>query len=625
MSEPDRQAVRQVRVRHEGGGDGGVVLELIIDNPPVNALSHAVRVGLAAGIAAAGRDASVAAVVIRADGENGGRTFPAGADITEFGKPALAPLLPDLCNLVEACAKPVVAAVQGTALGGGLELAMAAHYRVARADAKLGLPEVGLGILPGAGGTQRMPRLIGAEQALRLMLGGRPVGAAEALALGLLDRVVEDGLETAALAMARAAMGRTPVPTRERRDGMRDGMAYQAAVAAARLHQRGARLPAPARIVDCVEAAQLLPFDQGLAYERRAFTDLVATPEAAGLRHAFFAERAAARMPEAGAAPRALREIGVAGAGGADVVPTLLQAGYAVTLAEADRPALVAALEAIAARQAEAVQAGRLSPEARDADWARLQPGAGAGALAEADLVLIADAAALSGVAQAARPGAVLVLLDPDAGAMRGAGAWEADLLGLLLPAQGGRLAEVVVGPGIAADAVVTVLALLRKIGRVAVRTTDPGGIGAPVMAAGRAAAAHLAGAGYGAAEVAAALAGFGLAGPVAAGLQPQRDTGENAGAIIARVLAAMANEGARLVGQGVALRPSDVDLALILGQGFPRWEGGPMHWADQQGLLLLRHDLWAWAGEAPELWSVAPLIDELISTGRHFGDLNAR
>ncbi|HEX9859001.1 MAG TPA: enoyl-CoA hydratase-related protein, partial [Paracoccaceae bacterium] len=406
MSEPDRQAVRQVRVGPESGRAGGVVLELIIDNPPVNALSHAVRVGLAAGIAAAGADASVMAVVIRAEG----RTFPAGADISEFGKPALAPLLPDLCNLVEACAKPVVAAVHGTALGGGLELALAAHFRLARADARLGLPEVGLGILPGAGGTQRMPRLIGAEQALRLMLGGRPIGAAEALALGLLDRVVEDGLEAAALAMARAAMGQVPVPTRERRDGMRDGVAYQAAVAAARLHQHGARLPAPERIVDCVEAAQLLPFDQGLAYERRAFTDLVATPEAAGLRHAFFAERAAARMPEAGAAPRALREIGVAGSGGADLTLTLLQAGFAVTLAEADRPALVAALEAIAARQEEAVQAGRRSPGARDADWARLQPAAGAGALAEADLVLIADAASLAGVVQAARPGAVLVL-----------------------------------------------------------------------------------------------------------------------------------------------------------------------------------------------------------------------
>ncbi|MGB8815193.1 MAG: enoyl-CoA hydratase-related protein, partial [Paracoccaceae bacterium] len=362
MDQPEHQAVRQAR--------DGAVLQLIIDQPPVNALGYAVRAGLAAGIAAAEADSAVAAVVIRA----AGRTFPAGADIAEFGRPARAPLLPDLCNLIEACSKPVVAAVHGTALGGGLELALAAHYRVALADASVGLPEVGLGILPGAGGTQRVPRLIGAEQALRLMLTGRPIGAAEALALGLLDRVVEAGLPEAALAAAQVLIGRVPVPTRDRREGMRDPVAYQTAVAAARLAQRGQRLPGPMRIVDCVEAAQLLPFDQGLGFERSAFLDLVATPEAAGLRHAFFAERAVARIPEASATPRVVRNVGVIGGVGAEVILPLLQAGYGVTVVQDTRAKLVAVLEAVAAMLQEAVAAGRLAAAVRDADWARLVP-----------------------------------------------------------------------------------------------------------------------------------------------------------------------------------------------------------------------------------------------------------
>jgi len=277
MAAADQHVVRQVR--------HGAVLELVIDAPPVNALGHAVRAALAGAIAQAEADGTVKAVVIRA----AGRTFPAGADIAEFGQPPRAPLLPDLCNQIEACTKPVIAAIHGTALGGGLELALAAQVRVARADARLGLPEVLLGILPGAGGTQRVPRLIGAEQALRLMLTGRPIAAAEALALGLVDLVVEDGLEAAALSMAEAVIGTSLLPTCARNEGMRDAPAYQAAVVAARVAQHASRLPAPMRIVECVEAAQLLPFDQGLAFERAAFQDLVASPEAQGLRHAFFA------------------------------------------------------------------------------------------------------------------------------------------------------------------------------------------------------------------------------------------------------------------------------------------------------------------------------------------------
>lgn len=590
------------------------MLELIIDHPPVNALSHAVRIGLVAGIERAAIDPSIAAVVIRALG----RSFSAGDDLAEFGTPPLAPLLSEVCNRIEACPKWVVAGLHGSVLGGGLALALAAHLRLSVAEARLGFPEVGLGLLPGAGGTQRVARLIGAEAALALMLSGRAIPAAEALAIGLLDRVVAQDCAAAALAMAQAAaLAGAPIPTRVRRDGMRDPVAYQAAVRAARAKVRDHRLLAPGRIIDCVEAAQLLPFDQGLDFEAAALGELAASPAAAALRHVFFAERGLARMPEAQVASHAVQRLGVMGAeADPGLVLLLLQAGYPVVLVDADRAALVAALEQIAAHQEQAVQAGSLSPTTRDADWARLTPALEMAALAEADLVLTAEASALAGLAAAVRPGAVLVLCGPGEAAL---GPRAADVLGLRLT-PGGRLAEVVVWPATAPDAVATMLALLHRLGLGALRVQGPGGVGARLLAAGRAAAAHLAAGGQ---DVAAALAGFGWPQLVpeptgAAALSP-----EAAQAIVTPVLAALANEGARLVGQGVVQRPSDIDAALILGHGFPRSVGGPMHWADQRGLLILRHDLHRWAVEAPEIWGVAPLIDDLISIGRGFDVLN--
>ncbi|HSF65185.1 MAG TPA: enoyl-CoA hydratase-related protein, partial [Paracoccaceae bacterium] len=235
----------------QDGGDSGPVrrerigstLVLLIDNPPVNALGHGVRAGLWAGIAVAEADPEVRSVVIAAEG----RTFPAGADIAEFGQPPRAPVLPDLCTRIESCTKPVVAAIQGTALGGGLELAMAAHHRVAAPAARLGLPEVTLGLLPGGGGTQRLPRLVGAEAALRLMLTGAPVTATEAVALGLVDRLADGDLIDTALALAEGAL---PRPTRDRDAPLRDPSGWTAAVTAARKGLRASRLPAPARICD---------------------------------------------------------------------------------------------------------------------------------------------------------------------------------------------------------------------------------------------------------------------------------------------------------------------------------------------------------------------------------------
>jgi 3-hydroxyacyl-CoA dehydrogenase len=694
------QAVRSERA--------GEVAILVIDNPPVNALGQAVRAGLVAALDAAVADPAVRAIVIRAEG----RTFPAGADITEFGRPPVAPLLPEVCNRIEACTLPVIAALHGTALGGGLEIALAAHYRIALATTRLGLPEVTLGILPGAGGTQRTPRLIGAAKTLEMAISGKPVTAAEARASGLVDAVVEDDLPGAAVALALLILeeGRGPRPTRDRRDGMADPAAYEAAVAAARKRHAGDRLPGPRRIVDCVEAALLLPFDQGLRFERSAFEDLAATPEAAGLRHAFFAERHAARMPEAAAKARPIDHVGVVGGGlmGAGIAYAALTAGLTVTLLDRDREALAAGLGRIARLQERAVATGRMTEAARAADWARLTGAIEMADLAGCDLAIEAvfedfdvKADVLRGLDAVLRPGAVLATntsyLDVDAlAAVTGR---PADVLGLhfFSPAHVMRLLEIVVGRATAPEVVATGLALGKRLKKVSVRAgVCDGFIGNRILTAYRQAAEFAVEDGAEPAEVDAAMRGFGFpVGPFQvsdmAGLQiswarrkrlaPTRNPahryvavadrlceagrfGQSAGrgwydypegaregqpspevaAVIAderarkgiaarsftpealreRCLAAMANEGARILSEGIALRPSDIDAVLLFGYGFPRWEGGPMHWADRYGLLALRTLLRDLVPEAPEFWAPAPNLDAMIKNGRRFADLNA-
>lgn len=607
MDDTGAKTAGRPAVRHEAVGP---VLVLVIDAPPVNALGHAVRAGLAAGMRAALDDPAVRSVVICAEG----RTFPAGADIAEFGQPPQPPALSEVLDLIEGSPKPVVAALHGSALGGGLELALAAHARVALADARLGLPEVNLGILPGAGGTQRLPRLIGAEQALRLMLTGRPVPAAEALALGILDQVVDSGLIEAALALAGAMPG--PRPTRDRRDGIRDGRAYVAAVAQGRVQVAGSVLPAPPRIVDCVEAALLLPFEQGLAFERAAFSDLVMSPEAVALRAAFFADRRAARMPGAEARARPVRAPLILGTGpqGADLARALLAAGYRVTLAGADQPALVAGLEAVAEAQEQAVAEGRLTPAARDADWARLMP-----ALADdppvdgapADFLVLADGHAASGadlpaLARAREAAAPVVTL----GRYGRSGAQGVGLT--LYP--GRRLAEVLVGEATAPEAIATVLSVLKRLDRVAVQARGRG-IVAPVVAALAAASRHMAGR-LGPGPVAAALRQWQLS---VDGVAGEGD----AAAAADRLLAAMANAGFRLLGEGAALRPSDIDCAMVQGLGWPRHIAGPMGWAEARGLIVLRAELARWGAEAPEIWSPAPLVDQLVQGDIRLSALN--
>ena len=299
-----------------------------IDNPPVNALSHAVRAGIVSALdEAVGAGANAA--VLHCEG----RTFVAGADIREFGKPPQSPWLPQVIARLEAFEGPVVAALHGTALGGGLELALGCHYRIAVPSARVGFPEVHLGLIPGAGGTQRTPRLIGAERALDMMISGKPVNAAVAAQAGIVDRLVENGdLLDAAIAYARELVS-LGEPPRRIRDisvepvGAKFFSEYRQRIA------RGTRgLMSPERIVRCVEAAIEMPIDEALAQERAYFSECMASPQSGALRHLFFAERQAAKPPPDVSVTNAggkIARVAVIGAGtmGAGIAYSCLGAG----------------------------------------------------------------------------------------------------------------------------------------------------------------------------------------------------------------------------------------------------------------------------------------------------------
>lgn len=262
---------------------------VLIDHPPMNLIDRSVREGLAAAFESISGQSDLKAVVLAGEG----RGFPSGADIREYAKPIAGPTASEVATLIENCPLPVVAALHGSALGVGLEIALAAHYRLASAEARLGFPDATLGLVPGAGGTQRLPRITGAEAALNLLLGARPVGALAARDLGLVDAIVTGDLLSGAINFAEevAGDGSGVRPTSERREGFADPVAYQAAVEARRAAMSASRLLAPRRIVDCVEAAMLLPFEAGLAFEATAFQDCLSGDQSAALRHVFYAER----------------------------------------------------------------------------------------------------------------------------------------------------------------------------------------------------------------------------------------------------------------------------------------------------------------------------------------------
>jgi 3-hydroxyacyl-CoA dehydrogenase len=451
-------------------------------NPPVNGLSHAVRAGISAALERAQADPSLRAIVLTgADG-----LFSAGADIREFGTPASTadPTLRRLIDLVETSAKPVIAAIAGTCLGGGLELALAAHYRVASADAKLGLPEVKLGLLPGAGGTQRLPRLVGVERAIDMIVSGEPVPATGLANTALLDQVVDGDPLSRAVELAASAEVATRPPPRTRDIPLNQpSLAALCQAARARLITVRPPLPAPLRAVDAIEAAGKA-FDEGLAVERRAFLELMETPESKALRHAFFAERAAGKVDgiTSSTPVRPLDQAAVIGAGtmGAGIAVALLDAGIPLWLVEADQAALDRGLARISGIYDGQVKKGKLTVSERDRRLTLLRPTLSYDAIRQADLVIEAVFESMEvkrGVFMALdrvmKPEAMLATntstLDVDT--IAGFTRRPADVLGLhfFSPANVMRLLEVVRGRATASQVLATALRLGKALRKVAV------------------------------------------------------------------------------------------------------------------------------------------------------------
>jgi 3-hydroxyacyl-CoA dehydrogenase len=653
----------------------------VIDHPPVNALSHVVRAGLWAALDAVEADPALRGLVIRAEG----RTWPPGADIREFDAPPKPPILGELCDRIDGFAKPVVVILHGTVLGGGLELALAARARLARPGTTFGLPEVTLGLCPGAGGTRRLPALIGAKAALGLMLTGLPVAVGAAEGMGLIDAVVEDDAEAVAAELVRTLAAEGPRPPQARHA---DAAAWMAAVAEARAGLREARLPAPARIIGCVEAALLLPPEAAGRFERAAFTDLAATPQSRALRHAFFAERRAGRADApAAAGAKPPERVALLGAGDevARIAAALAAAGAGVTLIP---PVPEDGLAGHVAEAGAALEAsGRLPP----GGWARLSgriavtgvPGAVAGC--DAALALDAEAAALAALLPA--PGPIVIRDLAEAEGFRAAVPELAGrtfgLAPLPTPASG-RVAELTAPPVADPAALGAAIAFVRRMDRTAVVTRAPAG--PALIAAFWAAADRAVGDGASPYQVDRALTGWGFArgpfairdrlgldrapppqGPVTEALwlalmesgrigavtgagfylHPQGGAAAEDPALAAMLdaarvragqvpraveddeialttLAALAVAGARLVERGAVARPSDIDVLAMGALGFPRWRGGPMQATDEAGVLSMRNLLRDLARDGGEFWVPGTIWDDLIRNGQRFADLNA-
>jgi 3-hydroxyacyl-CoA dehydrogenase len=365
---------------------------LTVDNPPVNALSHGVRLGLRDGLRAAAADPALNAIVIVC----AGRTFIAGADITEFGKPPKEPGLHEVLDLIEASPKPVVAAVHGTALGGGLEVTLACHYRVGVKSARFGLPEVKLGLLPGAGGTQRLPRVVGVDKALQMIVSGDPISADEALRHGLIDEIVDGDLTAAGVAFATKVVAEKR-PLRKIRD-VEDKIAavrgkpevfaeFRKSVAR---QTRGFR--APENCIKAVEAAVNLPFDQGLKRERELFQELMASPESAAQRYFFFAEREAAKIPDvpADTPTRTINKAAVLGAGtmGGGIAMNFANAGIPVTVVEVSREALDRGLGVVRKNYEATASRGRITKDDVEKRMGLIKGSTDFNDVADADIVV---------------------------------------------------------------------------------------------------------------------------------------------------------------------------------------------------------------------------------------------
>lgn len=676
-----------------------------VNSPPVNALSAAVRGGILECIKAAIADPAIKGIVLTC----GGRTFIAGADITEFGKPPKAPALNEVLAEMEGSPKPIVAAIHGTALGGGLEVALACHFRVAVKEAKLGLPEVKLGLLPGAGGTQRLPRAVGPELAVKMIVGGDPIGAAEALKNGLIEEIVEGPTLGAELFVRKLLAEKRPL-RRLRDDDSKiaaakaDRSIFTNAVAAMTKKSRG--LEAPFAAADAVGYAIDLPFDEGLKKEREGFLKLVASDQSKAQRYAFFAEREAAKVagvPE-GTKPRPVNRVAILGAGtmGGGIAMSFANAGVPVTLIETGEEQLKRGL-GIMQRNWEATAArGGIPVDAPAKRMALINGVVGIENVGDADLVIEAVFETMAvkkevfgKLDQYVKPGAVLASntsylnIDEIAKATKR----PQDVLGMhfFSPANVMKLCEIVRADKTAPDALVTAVTIARKIAKVpAVVGVCDGFVGNRMLAQRGKQSEKLLFEGALPQQVDAVVTKFGMPmGPFAmgdlAGLdigwRSRKDRGikseiadalceagrfgqktgkgyykYEAGSrsalpdpeveklidetllrlgrkkrvvsddeILERMMYPMINEGAKILEEGIAARPSDIDVVWLYGYGWPIYRGGPMFWADTVGLKHIADRLSFYAKETndPSL-EPAPLLKKLAAEGKTFASLAA-
>jgi len=674
-------------------GEIGVVT---VDNPPVNALKHEVRTGLAEALRQTRDDAAIKALVVAC----AGRTFFAGADITEFGKPPQPPGLGDVIAAIEAMPKPVVAALDGTALGGGFELALACHFRVAASGAHVGLPEIKLGLLPGAGGTQRLPRLIGPEKALKMIVTGDPIEAREAVADGVIDEIVDGDLTAGAIAFARRAVAESrPLRlVRDREDKLvAEGFADAAEVLTRRLRGR----EAPAACVEAVRNAIVLPFDEGLKREGELFRRLVAGDQSKAQRHIFFAEREAARLPgiPEGTKARQITTAAVIGAGtmGGGIAMCFANAGIPVTIVETGRDLLQKGLDRVVANYRATVARGGLGPDEMARRMTLINGVTELDAVGAADVAIEAvfeemdlKKQVFADLDRIAKSGAVLATntstLDVDEIAR--ATKRPQDVLGthFFSPANVMRLLEIVRGAATTPDALATAVALGRRLGKVPVTVgVCYGFVGNRMLARRSVEAERLLLEGALPQEVDAAVTGFGFPmGPFAmadmagldVGWRIRKGRGErneiedalceaghfgqktgkgyfryDAGSriplsdpevertiidasaklgitrrtltqeeIVERMIFPMINEGARILEEGIATRPGDIDVIWVYGYGWPVWRGGPMYYADRIGLAHIRDRLTLYAERsADDSLRPATRLSRLAAEGRGF------
>lgn len=678
------------------------VMVLTIDDPPVNALSQRLRAALLEAIDGALADADARAVVIH----GAGRHFVGGADIAEFDAAPPAPLLNEVLLRIEACDKPVVAAIHGAALGGGLELALACHYRLATGDASFGFPEIRLGLLPGSGGTQRLPRLVGVLESLRWMLTGEALAASAALQLGVVDRIAAgtDWLaEAVAYAHELATAGAAP---RRLRDIAVPGSAPDAAEMAEVRAVAVRKFPgtlSPDAIIECVTASTTMPFGDALQLARRRFEECRQSIASRALRHLFFAERGG--MPAEG--DPSVQHVGVLGAGtmGSGIAISLASAGYDVTLVDTRAPALAAGLERIRDTLMTSVRKGRMDLAVAHAALGRVQGRDSLESLAPVDFVIEAVFESLAVkqevfavLGRICRRDAVLAsntsTLDIDA--IASASRRPRDVVGMhfFSPANIMRLVEIVRGRETAPTVVAATRRVSRRMGKLGVVVGNCFGfVGNRMLYAYGRESQLLLLEGASPTQIDAVMEKFGMAmGPNAVGDLAGLDVGyrvrrerkdlqddpryyrvadllveagrlgQKSGrgsflypegsrrpvrdpeveAMVAaeaerlgirrraiedreienRCLFALINEGARILAEGIATAPSDIDAIWCNGYGFPRFRGGPLFHADTLGLhTVLEGVREMGARHGPRYWMPAPLLVELVAQGRTFNE----